>query len=122
MEKGIFTKDQEKIMAEALDNAIKLKGLAELLDGYAAKILIQLLDDNVIEKLKIDPVVKEKIAKLADAAFNKDIEACEELVAEIVNTLVDIPGIDEDGELLLFEGAAKLISGALKMYIKKTEE
>lgn len=119
MEKGVLSKNQEKQFAEAIDKAIKGKGLVELVDGYAAKALITFIDDAGIEKLNLKPELKERLGDLADAAIAEDIEGAEVIAADIINQLVDIPGLEEDAEAVLIEGAVKLAVGALIAALRK---
>ena len=111
MEKGILTSEQEKQLSQIVDNVLKLKGLLELVDGFLAKVLISLLDDVVVDKLKTE--VKIELAALVDAVFANDVPLAEELAAQILNDLVDIPGLDEEAEGLIFKGAIELIVGAI---------
>lgn len=112
-EKGILTNEQEKAIAKAIDEAIKLKGIPELVDGYAAKAIITLVDDSLIEKINLKPELKEQIGLLVDAAIAENVPLAEEIGSNIINTLVDVPGIDEDAEAVLFEGAVKIIVAAI---------
>jgi len=111
MESGILTTVQEKQLAEMVDNALKFKGILELIDGYVAKILISYLDDKVLDKLKDE--LKVKLAALVDAVMAEDIELSETLAAEIINGLVDIPGLDEEAEGLIFKGLIEIAVGAI---------
>ena len=62
--KGALTPDQEKI----LDELIKLKGVAEALDGAA----ISLIDNQGIDRLlaKASPEVKEIVYQVVDMIFD----------------------------------------------------
>jgi len=111
MEKGILTAVQEKQLAQMLDDVIKLKGILGLIDGYVYKVVITLLDDTVVDKLKDD--IKVKLAALVDAVMAKDVPLAEQLAADIINGLVDIPGLDEDAEGLIFKGIIELVVGAI---------
>jgi hypothetical protein len=111
MEKGILTAVQEKELAVMLDDLVKLKGLWELVDGYVFKVVITLLDDTVIDKIKED--IKVKLAALVDAVMAKDVTLAEQLATDIVNGLIDIPGLDEDAEGLIFGGIIQLVVGAI---------
>ena len=115
-EKGIFTKEQEKFLANVIDDALKLKGFLELVDGYAARVVISVVDDQLIDKLKLE--VKEKLAAVAEAALNEDIDAAEDAASDLLNFLVDIPGLDEDAEGLIFKGAVELALGAILKWIE----
>jgi hypothetical protein len=118
-DKGILNREQEKAFARLIDDAIKAKGLVELFDGYAARAIIVIVDDELIEKLKLAPGLKEKLGNLADAALAENVDDAEVIGAAILNMLVDIPGLDEDAEAVMFEGAVKIIVGAVISALKK---
>ena len=108
---GILTPDQEKQIAVWLDDLVKLKGFWELIDGYVFKILITLLDDKVIDKLKVD--LKAQLAKLVDAAMAGQVDEAEQLATDILVGLVVIPGIDSTVEGLIFSAAIQLAVAAI---------
>src|ERR1035437_1319866 len=89
---GILTPDQEKQLAVWLDELVKLKGFWELIDGYIFKILITLLDDKAIDKLKAD--LKAQLSELVDVALAGQVDQAEQLATDILVGLVVIPGID----------------------------
>lgn len=122
MEKGILTKAQEKKFAEAIDKAINAKGIVELLDGYVARAVISLIDDQGVEKLNLKPELKVKLSELADAAIAEDIESAQLIAADIINQLVDIPGLEEDAESVLIEGVVKFVVGAVIVAIRKKKK
>lgn len=117
--KGIFTKQQEKAIAEAIDGAIKFKGLAEVIDGYMAKALVSVLDDSLLERINMSQEIKESLGRLADATIAKDVDTVEVLCSVLINDLVDVPGIDEDAEAVIFSGVVQIIVGSAKAYLKK---
>jgi hypothetical protein len=118
MESGILTKDQEQKLSQMADDVLVFKNvILELVDGYLAKVLITLLDDKVVDKLKED--VKIQLAGIVDAAFAEDIELVKTLSANLINSLVDIPGLDETSEGLIFRGAIDLAVGVILAWIAK---
>jgi hypothetical protein len=116
MEEGILTSAQEKTLAALLDDAIKLKGVAEFVDGFLFKALITFVDDKFIDKLKEE--IKVKLAALVEAVMAEDVELAEQLATELVNSLIDIPGLDEESEGLLFKGVIEIIVGAILQWIE----
>ena len=116
-EKGILTQEQEKRLAELLDDVIKLKGFLELLDGYVFKALITFLDDKFADQIKVE--IKIKLAELVDAVLAEDIETAQDLAAEAINMLIDVPGLDEESEGLLFKGIIQLLVGVVVDWINK---
>lgn len=115
--KGIFTAEQEKVLAVMVDDAVKLKGFAELIDGYVARIAVTVIDDQLIDKLKAE--IKVKLADLATAVLAKEWDTAEELAAEVLDDLINIPGIDDDAESLLFKGFVEVLVAAIQMWIEK---
>ena len=120
MEKGIFTLEQEKILTEKLDEVIKLKGILEIIDGYVFKAIITFVDDTYDDRIKED--IKVRLALLADAVIKEDITESERLAASLINYLVDIPGLDEDAEGLLFKGTIEILVGAVLRWIEKQKQ
>ena len=119
-EKGILTPEQEKKLAELLDNLIKLKGVLELIDGYVFKALITFVDDKFADQIKVE--IKLKLAELVDAVLAEDVEKAELLAAEVVNMLLDVPGLDEESEGLLFKGIIQLLVGVILDWIETKKQ
>jgi hypothetical protein len=116
MEEGILTLEQEKKLASLLDDVVKLKGIAEFIDGYLFKAIITFVDNKFVDKLKEE--VKIKLAALVEAVMAEDVELAESLAADLINSLVDIPGLDEESEGLLFKGVIEIIVGAILDWIE----
>ena len=49
----------------------------------------------------------------------EDIETAQDLAAEVINMLIDIPGLDEESEGLLFKGMIQLLVGVVLDWINK---
>jgi hypothetical protein len=113
---GILTSEQEKVLAGKLDDLLKLKGILELIDGYVFKAVITLLDDKLIDKLPDN--VKVLLAEIADALLANDLDTAVGKCADLINGLVDVPGLDEDSEGLLLKGILEVIVGAVLNYIE----
>ena len=118
--KGIFTAEQEKKLSQLLDDAIKLKGFPELVDGFLFKAIITFVDDSFVDRLNEE--VKEQLQGLATACLAEDVQAAETLVAELLNSLINIPVLDEDSESLIFKGAVELIVAAVMKWIESMKE
>jgi hypothetical protein len=108
---GILTPQQEQQLAVWLDNMVKLKGLWELVDGYVFRVVITLLDDKLVDKLKED--LKAKLSELVDAALAGEVDEAEQLATDILVGLVHIPGIDSTIEGLIFGAAIELAVAAV---------
>lgn len=111
MDKGILTVVQEKKLAQILDDAVKVSGVFELIDGYLFKILLTFLDDTYADKLSIE--IKTELGQLAEALMASDWDEAELVATNIINRLVNIPGLDEDSEGLLFKGIIEIVVGAV---------
>jgi len=120
MEKGILTLEQEKKLAELLDDVIKLKGLLEIIDGMVFRALITLLDDQLVDKLPEN--IKTKLAELASAIIAEDVESAETIATDLINALVDIPALDEETEGLIIGGVIRLIVSAVLKWIEGKKE
>ena len=111
MDKGILTVVQEKKLAQILDDAVKVSGVFELIDGYLFKILLTFLDDTYADKLSVE--IKTELGQLAEALMVSDWDAAELVATSIINRLINIPGLDEDSEGLLFKGIIEIVVGAV---------
>jgi len=116
MGQGILTTEQEKKLASLLDDAIKLKGILEFVDGFLFKAIIALVDDKYADKLKEE--IKVKLSVLVDAVLANDIVLAETLATDLINSLVDIPGLDEEAEGLIFKGIIEILVAAILKWIE----
>jgi len=115
-EKGIFTLEQEKKLAGLLDDAIKLKGILELVDGLVFRQLLTLLDDQLIDKLP--EAIKVKLGQIAEAVIADDVETAETLATDLINSLIDVPVLDEESEGLLIGALVRLIVSSVLKWIE----
>jgi len=120
MEKGIFTREQEKKLASLLDDLIKLKGLFEVVDGLVFTAIISLVDDNYINKLPDE--IKTKLSEIVEAVLNDDVELAELKATELINALVDVPLLDEEMEGLLIGSFVRLIVSSILKWIEDKKE
>lgn len=117
MEKGILTTAQEKELAQMIDEAIKLKGIPELLDGPLAQIVITYIDDEILDKL--DAELKLKLTALVNAVMAKDVVLSQNLAADLINDLVNIPSINKESQGLIIKGTLELLVGAILKRLEK---
>ena len=104
MEKGILTKSLESLVANWLDDVVKLKGVWESIDGIAFKMAITQLDDYF----------GDKIQTVATTIFEeKDYNLAVSIGLTFIDTQVGIPGIDDETELLIFKGLETIIFAIL---------
>jgi len=118
-EKGFLTKEQEKQLAQIVDNAIEAKGFLELVDGYAARAIITVIDDAALDKINLNEGLKADLSELITLALDEDVDGATQKAADIINELVDVPGLDESTEGLLIKGAIEFLVGAILKWIQK---
>jgi hypothetical protein len=114
--KGLLTAEQEKVLAELLDEAIKFNGLLETMDGIAFKLIIKTVDDNFAEKIPAE--WQSPLEPLIDKVIEQDWAAAGELAAELLDAKIDIPGLDDASEEAIFKGAISMILGAILTKVK----
>lgn len=111
-EKGILSEKLEQILANELDRLIVLKGILEALDGTAFKLIISVIDNNLAEKIP-EPYKTAIAAVLLEIFEEKDFEAAAIKAAELVDGLVDIPGIDDPTERQIFVSIFTIVASLL---------
>ncbi len=112
MRKGLLTKEQEKFFAELLDDAILFpNALVERLDKVAFKLIISTVDDNLADR--IPEGWKSPLEPVIDAAMDGRWEEAGRHAANLLNSKIDIPGIDEESEQAIISGIIQLIIGAI---------
>jgi len=114
--KGLLDRDEEKWLSKFLDDAIKLKGLAEVLDGAAIRVLVSTLDNIVAEKY-IPEDWKNPLKELIKLGKARDKAG----IAKLLESKVDIPFIDDDMELLAFTSVINFIGAKMYAYIDSVE-
>ncbi len=116
--KGLFTPEQEEFLAEALDSFFKFKNvLYEKFDKAVFKTLIKVADDAGADK--INPDWKLKIIPIIDAAILGQAEEVRGYLVDLMNEKVDIPKLDEEQELLIFDSFSKFLAAAIDYYVQK---
>jgi len=110
MEKGILTEKMEIELSNSLDNLVKLKGILESVDGIAFKMVITIIDNNIAEKIP-SPYKETLAVLLIDIFEDKDYNAAAEKAAVFVDGLVDIPGLDDPTEAMVFKGIFTTVAG-----------
>lgn len=118
-DKGLLTKVIEEKLSVALDDLVKVGGLWEHIDGLAFRTFISLMDDTLGEK--VPEPYKSEIKELLVMIFEE--EDYQEAVAQafrFADECIDIPGIDDEMENLLFSGLASIVVAAI-LQIKKNE-
>ena len=110
---GMLTPEQEVFVAGLLDEVVKFKNpILESLDGPSFKVLISVIDNNLIEKIPqewqnpIEPIIDEAIAGNWEGAASR--------IADFANEKIDVPGLDELSEQLIFNAVVQLILGMIQ--------
>ena len=112
MEKGILTSALESKLASMLDDVVKLKGALEAIDGIAFKLAITAIDNNLADKIP-EPFKTTAQELLTEILEEKDYAAACALASEFIDGLVDIPGIDDATEKMIFAGIFTVVAGLL---------
>ena len=119
----MITGVNKKWAADLIDEAIHLKGIGELVDGYMAKIAINFIDNFAERKLKPSEEIIDKINGMLDAVREAEwdlaLEIAEDVVSKLAAEKIDIPGLDEQAEYLFLESFSKIIVASVKLYISK---
>ena len=111
-EKGLISKKMADEAGQWLDEKIKLPAILETIDGMAFKLVINQLDDNFGEKVP-EPYKAQISGILADLFEEKDREAALLKLGELVDSLIDIPGIDDITEKAIFSGLMQIAGAVL---------
>ncbi len=111
-EKGLITKKMADEAGVWLDGKIKLPAILEAVDGMAFKLVINQLDDNFGEKVP-EPYKSQIAAILLDLFEEKDKQAALLKLGEFIDSLVDIPGIDDLTEKAIFDGFMQIAAAVL---------
>lgn len=117
MEKGILTSTVESKLGQKLDDLVKLNPLLETFDGTAFTLVIRTIDNNFGEKIP-EPYKTELRDVLASIIEEEDYDTAVEEGFNFLDSLIDIPGFDDDEERLIFQGSAYMVI-ALITYLKK---
>jgi len=109
---GMLTEQQEQFIAGLLDKAITFKNpVLESLDGPSFKVLVSVIDNNLIERIPQE--WQNPIEPIIDAAIAGQWEEAADKIAAFANEKIDIPGLDELSEQLIFNAILQLILGAI---------
>jgi hypothetical protein len=116
--KGLFTPQHEEFLSGVLDDFFKFKNpLIEKFDKMAFKLMVTTLDNQGLEK--INPEIKADIIPLIDAAMGMQVEETRRLATDLLNKRIDIPKIDEETELMVFDAFTKFMVAAVDWYVQK---
>lgn len=120
----VLTNENKDALAEWLDEKIKLKGIAEAVDGWVLKIMINLLDQFLLSRIPVEPIhgdidVRQKINDLIPIIVEEDLDGGIALTAGVLADLIPTPVVDgTELEETVYEKVLELIAS----FIFKPEE
>ena len=112
MEKGILTKEMEVKLAGWLDDLIKLSAPLEAIDGIVFRIAITAIDNKYGELIP-EPYKSELREGLGYVFIEEDYEKAIAAGFKLIDKLVDIPGIDDETEAMIFTGLMQVVIALL---------
>ena len=116
--KGMLTNEQESFLAGLLDELIQFKNpILESMDKTVFKVLISVIDNNLIERIPED--WQNPLEPILDAAIAGDWEGAADLIVTFANEKIDIPGLDELSEQMIFTAIAQLILGLIMAKVEQ---
>lgn len=113
----VLTNETKQLLTKALDDAIKLPFYLEFADGYAIKIILNIVDkkaDKFIPDV-IDPMINTGIRLAFEG--NKEQAAME--LGTALNLLVNVPYLEEDTEQALCVDGFRFLLRVLLDWVKK---
>ncbi len=115
---GFLTPEQEKLLAQALDEFLKFKNaIAEKFDGPVAMVVIKGVDNRFADR--INPAWRTPLIPIIDKALEGDVESTRRLVTDLMNEKIDIPGVREEIELMMFDGFTRFAAAAVAWYLER---
>jgi len=119
--KGIFKPEHEEFLAEVLDKFFVFKNpIVEKFDKTFFKILVQAADNQGLDRL--DAEWKADIIPLVDAGMVLKVEEVRRLSVDLLNKRIDIPKLDEETELMVFDAFTRFIVAAIDWYVQKKKQ
>jgi len=110
-----FIKDQLiKDVAKKLDSLVKLKGIAEVLDGVLFKFALGMLSDKFADKIDIG--YQDEVILLLEAFVSEDYSKVTQGTVDVLNQVIEIPSLNEDEEGVLI-GA--IVQAIIKIILNK---
>jgi hypothetical protein len=116
--KGIFKPEHEEFLAEVLDKFFVFKNpIVEKFDKTFFKILVQAADNQGLDKL--NEQWKADIIPIVDAGMTLQVEEVRSLSTDLLNKRIDLPKIDEETELMVFDAFTRFAVAAIDWYVQK---
>jgi hypothetical protein len=118
--KGLFTSKEQEFIAAALyfwlQNKIK-SAIFRMMGKKIISIFISVVDDygldRIPEKWKLD------VIPIISAAMDGEKEKVRLLTVDLLNKKIDIPKMDDEQELMIFDSLSKFIATAIDLYLQK---
>lgn len=115
---GLFTPEQEEFLAEVLDTVFKFNNvLYEKFDKTVFKAILKVGDNSGLDK--IPAAWKVKLIPIIDAAIAEDKELVRGLLVDLLNEKIDIPKLDDEQELMVFDAFTKFLATAIDYFVQK---
>jgi hypothetical protein len=116
--KGLFTEAHENFLIEVLVGLIKFNNkLLNLSKGWVITLLVRGLDNFLLEKIR--PDWKADLVPMIDAGMLGKKEEVRSLLIDLTNKRVDIKQLDDEQELMLFDGLYRFLFAAIDYAIVK---
>lgn len=115
---GLLNSEEEKFLAVVLDDLFIFKNpVFESLDKSVFRQIIKIADnygaDRIPETWKLD------LIPIIGAALKNEKEKVRLLVIDLLNKRIDIPKLDDEQELIIFDSFSKFIAAAIDLYLQK---
>ncbi len=111
-ELGILTHKVEEWGGDQVDKLLKLPPYLEPFDGFFATQTLRGIDNHYGEKIS-DPYKTQIRERLDEIIIEQDYDTAVTKGMEFIDSLVDIPGIDDPTEAMIFQGLARIIVGLI---------
>jgi hypothetical protein len=95
-EKGLLTKEVEGLIIEGLDKVITGSRVNEVTSDAIIRLFVPMIDNKIGDKIKDE--IKLPIRAIGQFIVDKNYEDAIMQIKDILNKLVDIPGVSEDVE------------------------
>lgn len=109
----LFRESDISFISQKADDALKLKGVAELLDGPVISGSLKIA--NTIVSPKITDSIKETFHSAMDEIVAGDFDGASEVLADFLNSQIDVPMLNEEAEGMILRGVLSSIVGLLKL-------
>ena len=118
MNKGVWTKEQIKFLAKILDDLKKWNNFfMETFDGKIYEGFLYFINNLALDK--IPEKYKLPLSELTTTVMEGNWDEFDDKAAVILAELLDIPGMNEDQEVVLFSTGVQFIVEAIKLWIEK---